>query len=213
MRGPDGGELGHHVDRDVRECGGGLEDSEESRHTQSTSRRSMDRAAGRDTMDHGGKHPEEREETSSMHTEGPWRQRQRIHKSPCQQLGPLPQSKRNGVNGAQSTRDREVVNDVCARETHDASYPRLRQEMWTASPSEGTQGVRALTRRDCTRFAPSWRQGGAHYVTRAGQFIRIWGHMLEDVGYTCEVRQSEEEGADLALKEGMRKRELIMSRH
>ena len=28
---------------------------------------------------------------------------------------------------------------------------------------------------------------GAHYTTRVGQFMRVLGHMMEDVGYTCEV--------------------------
>ena len=77
----------------------------------------------------------------------------------------------------------EEGDDVGAGETHDEGYNSLRCSMWVAEEGEHAPRSSGLEEvRDCLEV------GQGYALNRIGQFLRIVGHLLEDVGYTCELR-------------------------
>ena len=79
-------------------------------------------------------------------------------------------------------------DDVGGGETRDEGYHRLRQEMGVAEADEEAPRCSGFSEARLEAVRQYFSAGGdTNYINRVGQFLRILGHLLGDVGYTCEA--------------------------
>ena len=136
--------------------------------------------------------------TSMMHSERPWRKKQRTDAASSTRVL-APRVSAPAVDTAREDVEEEDAS-VGGGETHDDGYHRLIEEMGVADRGEelprcsGFSATKLEAVRDCLA-AGGWPENYIARVEGGTVPSNILGHMLEDVGYTCEARQLGEEHA------------------
>ena len=139
----------------------------------------------------------EGDHSSLMRTNMAWRTRQTMQAtSSVRVLAPkAPSTAPTAPTPSQPTGEEAVIDDVGAGETHDESYHKFREEMGIAAPTEAAPRCWGFSTERFEAVRAHLAAGGdERYICRVGQLWPILGCMLEDVGYTCEVRYAERGG-------------------
>ena len=122
----------------------------------------------------------------------PWRKRPLSNTTPTHLTTSVrrltPPTASSGSVASSSTRE-EPVDDLGGNETHDEAYHRLRICMGVAEETEPLPRSSKFSSTYGRGAIVPFKWGEANLIVRLGQFLRVVGHLLEDVGYLCELRE------------------------